>query len=222
MKALLIPIVVAVSAPAATFAVTDLFLPPQVASDLQAARSAEEIATMALRHPRLAATLMADAAVLGIAAPAGVVRAAALMQVPCPQFADLVRSAAEAAPPEADASALAGAVTCKPELIAAAAVDGVEAALQDGQLIAAEVAEIVAALAGYAPDAAQSIAAAVADATDAADDTAETLLAGAQAAIETADVGPGVANGRDRRTGEGGPPPFVTLPSAALNNPSPN
>ncbi|MEM7189680.1 MAG: hypothetical protein AAF439_08720 [Pseudomonadota bacterium] len=199
-------------------AATDLLVPPGIGSAMQAANSASDIADIVRREPRFAATVMADAAALGVASPAAVIAAAA-PGMTCGELYPIVQAAAEAAPFEADAtvtSALGGA-TCPAAKVAAAAVDGTEVAGLSAEDVATEAAEIIVAATVAAPVESAAIALAVANATETTTDSAEGLAEIATGAIETADTdnGPTPVKTAD-------PVTFINLPGEEDGTPSPN
>ncbi|MEM1164597.1 MAG: hypothetical protein AAGJ28_27015 [Pseudomonadota bacterium] len=198
-------------------AATDLLLPPEVGSALQTAETATDIAGLVRRTPRLAATLMADAAALGIASPVAVLVAIA-PGTTCPEFLHFARAAAEAAPFEADIiaerllSATPRITECAGTAIASALINGIEDAGLDADSVRAEAAEI---LSGLPYDQRGEFAAVIAAATDVETDTAESFGEPGEEAIETADIATGAPAAP-------APVTFVTQPGAAQNNPSPN
>ena len=179
----------AIGAPA--MSATNLPLPAPVAAGLQAATSATDICTLVRANPPLAATIMSEAAALGVASPAGVM-SVCTDGLTIPQLSALVTAGAEAAPAEADATAAAAftASGAPAQVIQNAAEAGLRAAqpaLSD-EAFEAEATEIAAALAGGPAD----------------DD------------IETADISP---TGQLRRS-FGRVPSFVNLPSEAQASPN--
>jgi hypothetical protein len=202
-------------------AATDQLLPQSVAAGLQAAASDQDVAALVLAYPNLAATLMSQAAVLGIASPSQVVSVLAGGMAP-PELSALVAAAAEAAPLEADiiAAAAFDAFGDEAQLIGEAAIRGMEAgsARFSAFEIANETAEVTRALIARAPGEQDEIAQAISQATSTTGDSPASILA-ASAAIQTADIAP-VAG--DPLTPIGPSAPLSNLPTEAQNTPSPN
>ena len=130
-----VALVVALSAPA--FSATNATLPGPVSTSLGNATSAADIAALVLANPTdLAATIMAQAAALGIASPAQVLNEAISPSSSAETISVLVCAAAEAKPVESQSSgdaayAAAGGESWGPDLpkIIEAAVDcGIETA----------------------------------------------------------------------------------------------
>ncbi len=96
---------VALGAPA--ISATDATLPGPVSTSLGNATSAADIAALVLANSDLAATIMAEAAALGIASPAQVLSEAISPSSSSEMISTLVCAAAEAAPGQADLSAAA-------------------------------------------------------------------------------------------------------------------
>ena len=169
---------------------TNAPLPAAVAAGLQAATTPADVAALVAANPQLAATIMFEAAALGVASPSQVITAAAPL-VNQGQLLQLVSAAAEAAPAEADVTAAAA-------LAAGAPAGGIQAAAENG-LRTAQPALSDAAFEAEAIE----IAAALADG-----------VAGDE--IETADISP---TGQLRRS-FGRVPSFVNLPSEAQASPN--
>ena len=170
---------------------TNLPLPAAVAGGLQAASSAADVCALVRANPPLAATIMSEAAALGVASPAGVMSVCS-DGLTIPELSALVSAGAEAAPAEADATAAAAfaASGAPAQVIQNAAEAGLRAAqpaLSD-EAFEAEALEIAAAL-NQAPDGDE---------------------------IETADISP---TGQLRRS-FGRVPSFVNLPSEAQASPN--
>ena len=202
-----------------TKAAIDMPLPSEVVSALVAASEPRDIATLILVYPELAATLMFEAAVLGIASPTQVLALMApdLQQT---QVLELVTAAVEAAPAEADTVIQAAfrALEGQPQSIAVAAISGLEAAGLDDSAIRVETLEIVEILSGFAPESSLSIAEAAAAATSTQTDSAEILSLPDAASADTAGVAePGA-------TGLQAPAEIIQFrtPSETQNNPSGN
>ncbi len=211
-------VALALSIGAPAMSATNQPLPADVVAGLQAATSPSDVAALVAANPGLAATIMFEAAALGVASPSQVVSVLA-GGLNSGDLAALVFAAAEAAPSEADATAAAAAAAGGPRsVIGSAAVDGVEAAVPalSQPEVDAEAAEIMAALA--TGDAAQdaTIAASIAGATNNPNDTGDTVLAAAGGDIETADITPtGQLRGNPGRL-----PSFINLPSESQASPN--
>lgn len=207
----LVALGLAFAAPA--LAVTNQPLPASVANAIQAATSAEDIAALVAARPGLAATIMFEAAQLGVASPSAVVAILA-GGLPRGQLSALVSAAAEAAPLEADlVAAEAAGAGGDTGVIATAAVNGIESvqpALSQEQ-VDAEAAEILAALGGGS-----AIAEAIAGATDNPSDSADSLLAADDGGDD------GIITATLPENNGGAPLSFASLPSETQNNPSGN
>lgn len=129
-----VALALAFGAPA--FSATNATLPGPVSTSLAGATSAADIAALVLAYPNLAATIMAQAAVLGIASPAQVLNEAIAPSSSPDTISVLVCAAVEAKPDEGKLSAdtaydAAGGEAWGPDLpeILEAAVDcGIETA----------------------------------------------------------------------------------------------
>ncbi len=219
-----VALALAFGAPA--FSATDATLPGPVSTSLAGATSAADIAALVLAYPDLAATIMAQAAVLGIASPVQVLSAAISPSSSTETILTLVGAAAEATPGQADllaatAFSAAGGGDDLAAIIAAAVIDGVEASGASPEVVASAAAEIVATLQELAgAGAEEAIAQAAADATDTPDDSATSLQAAAEAILtdgtETTEVGDESTESGDEST------TFVQPPSESQNNPSDN
>jgi len=214
----------AIALPASAVAAADVVLSPEAATGLQAARSPADIAVLVQRHPAQAATLMSDAAALGIASPAAILGRLVFARTDCAKLHPLVLAAAQAAPPEADISAAVALsaigeprAECVLATIAGGAVDELEAAGLSAELLDAEIAEIATSLGELVPGSLPEIAVAIAAATDTDLDTAAMVLASIGETIETADIPPAATPARARV-----PIIFRDMPSEAQNNPSAN
>lgn len=211
-------VLAALTAPAAHAALSQP-LPSGVITQLGAARSPAQVAALALANPSLAATIIADAARLGIATAANVVGAAETTDVAA--VAALVRAASEGAPADSDAIARAGFLLLGSDpavapTIAEAAIQGLIDANVDAALLARESVEIATALFALVPEAEQlRIAAAIAAATPDTTDSAQSIAEAANG-IETA--GPLLPFGDRRARPLSRVPSFVQLPTAASPN----
>ncbi len=221
VSVLIFALSVALGAPA--FSATDSTLPGPVSTSLAGATSAADIAALVLAYPDLAATIMAQAAALGIASPAQVLSEAILPSSSSDMISALVFAACEAAPLQCDLAAAAAYSAAGgaawgaglAPIIATAAVNGVEASGASSEAVASEAAEIVAALQALAgPGSKHAIAQAAADATDTPDDSASSL----QAAADALNFRTGALPNLHAK----GQPPFVELPTEAQTNPSKN
>ncbi len=207
MRHAMVLIVMTLGAGSVALAATDLPLPVPVLEALERARAPSDIAAIAAGRPKLAATIMAEAAVLGIAAPSAVVADLVRPVRDCEDLRLWVLSAAEAAPLEADIVAAVAfrAMQIKPadcalKIIAAAAIEGIETSDLTQNEVASEAVEIASALGALMPDRKADIAAAIVAATDTEDDDPEKLLAAFAVGIETADIARRRRNGRPARS----------------------
>lgn len=221
ISVLIVALAVAFGAPA--LSVTNATLPGPVSTSLAGATSAADIAALVLAYPDLAATIMAQAAALGIASPAQVLSEAILPSSSSDTISTLVFAACEAAPLQCDLAAAAaytaaGGASWGDDLaliVVTAAINGVEASGASSEAVASEAAEIVEALQALAGARFRhAIAQAAADATDTTDDSASSL----QAAADALNFRTGALPNLHAK----GQPPFVELPSEAQTNPSNN
>ena len=103
VSVLIVAFTVALGAPA--FSATNATLPGPVSTSLGNATSAEDIAALVLAYPNLAATIMAQAAILGIASPAQVLDEAISLSSSAETISTLVCAAVEVNPIESELSA---------------------------------------------------------------------------------------------------------------------
>ena len=134
-------------------------LPASISSQLQIATGPDQIALLAIANPKLSASIMEEAAALGISTPAQVIGAAVATEASPAIITQLTHAAAMISPLSGSTAVASAAEVCvitggeiSDEIdpaLATAVVSGVEASGALAEVVESEAAQILAALQGW-------------------------------------------------------------------------